>query len=82
VLGQHFSWGSALFGVFLLSSLFRAVIVLLFLPRVKEVREVRPVSVGGLLFRVARYNALAGLFFDIVGRRRPRPTDVPVRDQD
>lgn len=72
LLGHHVGWGSTLFGVFILSTLCRALIVMLFLPRLREVREVRPVSVGGLLFRVARYNALAGLIFDIIGRRRPR----------
>lgn len=83
LFGHHVTWGSALFGVFLLSTACRLVIVLLFLPRVKEVREVRPVSVGGLLFRVARYNALAGLFFELIGRRRPRPAAEPesFRDQ-
>jgi MFS family permease len=73
LFGQHVTWSSALFGVFILSSIGRATVVVLFLPRIQEVRAVKPVSVGGLIFRVARYNALAGLFFDIVGRRRPRP---------
>lgn len=67
--GGTFEWTSALFGVFLLSTMARIAVVLVFVPQLKEVRPVRPVSVGGLIFRVVRYNALAGLFFDIVGRR-------------
>lgn len=71
VIGETtIDWLSALYGVFALSTLARFTVVAIFLPRLKEVRDVRPMSVGGLIFRVARFNALSGLFFDIIGSKR------------
>jgi MFS family permease len=67
-------WTSVLYGVFLFSTVCRLAVVSVFLPRLKEVREVRPLSMSGLVFRIARYNALAGLVFDVMGRRKPRKT--------
>lgn len=69
--GHTYQWFSGLLGVFLLSSVLRVVVVAIFLPRLKEVRDVKPMSVGGLIFRVARFHAVAGLVFDIIGVRRP-----------
>ncbi len=65
-----FTWLSALYGVFALSTLARLTVAAIFLPRLKEVRVVRRMSVGGLIFRVARFNVLSGLFFDIIGSKR------------
>jgi len=70
--GMQLETGSTLFGVFLISSVTRLAVVAMFLPRVREVRSVRRLSVGGMVFRVARYNALSGLIFDVVGRRISR----------
>jgi hypothetical protein len=67
-------WGSPLLGVFAISALARLVVVLLLLPKIREVRRVRPISFGNLIFRVTRVNALAGLVFEIIGPRR-QPED-------
>lgn len=72
LFGETYSWGSALLGVFLISSLVRLVVALLFIPHLREVREVPPMSVSGLIFRVSRIHALAGLMFDVVLPRRRR----------
>lgn len=68
--GVEHDWLSALYGVFIISTLARLSVMAWFLPRLKEVRDVRPMSVGGLIFRVSRFNALSGLFFDIVGSKK------------
>lgn len=70
--GETYHWGSALLGVFLISSLARLAIALLFIPHLREVREVPPMSVSGLIFRVSRVHALAGVIFDMVLPRRRR----------
>ncbi len=67
---SEWSWLSVLYGVFLISTIARIIVAVLFLPHVKEVRDVAPMSVGGLMFRVTRFHALSGLVFDVVGRRR------------
>jgi hypothetical protein len=71
--GTTLSWNSALLGVFLISGLARLVIALVFIPHLREVREVPPMSASGLIFRVSGFHALAGLIFDMVlPRRRSR----------
>jgi MFS family permease len=70
LFGETYGWFSALYGVFLLSTLARFAVAALFLPRLKEMRAVRPASVGGLMFRVSRFHPLSGLNFDIIGTRR------------
>jgi len=64
--GTTISWGSTLLGVFLISTLIRTAIALLFIPHLREVREVPPMSASGLIFRVSGFHALAGLIFDMV----------------
>jgi len=71
-----YAWGSPLLGVFAISALARAIVVLLLLPKIREVRRVRPISFGNLIFRVTRVNALAGLVFEIIGPRG-RPDEPP-----
>ena len=66
VLDHTFSWGSALLGVFAVSTVARALMVFVLLPRIREVRRVRPIKVRDLIFRVTRVNALAGMFFEVV----------------
>lgn len=70
--GVSFSWFSPLLGVFVVSTLARTVVVFALLPKIREVRKVRPISLSNLIFRVTRVNVLAGLFFDIIG---PKPKD-------
>ena len=70
--GETYRWGSVLMGVFLISSFARLAIALLFIPHLREVREVPPMSVSGLIFRVSRVHALAGVIFDVVLPRRRR----------
>jgi MFS family permease len=69
--GESYTWATPLYGVFFISCVARLCVALLFLPRLKEVRGVKPMSVGGLIYRVTRFNALAGLVFDVIGSRRP-----------
>jgi MFS family permease len=66
------TWLSGLPALFLLSASVRMVIALLYLRIVKEVREVAPLSVGQLIFRVTRFNALNGIVYQVVGRLRPK----------
>ncbi|MDH5323977.1 MAG: MFS transporter [Gammaproteobacteria bacterium] len=80
VLPKNISWGdttltwhSALLGVFLISALARLTIALIFLPRLREVREVRPITVTALIVRATRFSALSGLIYDIIsGTKRPK----------
>ena len=75
LLGRAFTWSSPLIGVFLISTVARALIVLLLVPKIREVRNVRPISLGNLIFRVTRVNALAGMIFEIVGSKSKSSTD-------
>ena len=67
--GWQLSWGSPLIGVFLVSFVVRAAVVIALVPKVREVRAVRDISLTDLIFRVIRLNALAGVVFEIVGTR-------------
>lgn len=69
VAGVGLEWDYVFYGVFALSALARLAVAGLFLPRLREVRKVAPLSVGGLIFRVTRIHALSGLAFDIVGTK-------------
>ena len=62
-------WVSPLLGVFALSAVARAIVALILLPKIREVRKVRPISFSNLIIRVTRAHALAGLVFEIVGSR-------------
>jgi MFS family permease len=59
-----------LYGLFLCSCLVRMLVAGAFLPLLKEVRRVRPMSMGGLIFRVTRMHPVSGVIYDIVGRMR------------
>lgn len=76
--GHAFTWLSTLQAVFLVSTVTRFVMALVFLPKLREVRAVRPMSVRGLVFRVTRFNALSGLIFDVVTlfRRNHQSTEA------
>jgi MFS family permease len=74
ILGSSLSWLSPLLGVFVVSALMRTIVLLVLLPKIREVRRVRPISFSDVIFRVTRVHALAGLMFDIVGAK-PKPPD-------
>jgi MFS family permease len=82
VFGYKSSWLSPLLGVFVISTIARAIIAAVLLPKIREVRNVRPISFTELIFRITRINALAGVFFDVIG---PKPAETSVAkgaDQD
>lgn len=70
VFGITWNWLSPLIGVFAISALARSIVVAMVLPKIREVRKVRPISFQNVIFRVTRINALAGVIFDIVA---PKP---------
>ncbi len=61
-----FEWHSALLGVFLISGVARLLVALLFLPQLREVRDVRPMTATQLIFRATRFSALSGMIYDII----------------
>jgi len=63
------AWSSPLLGVFAVSAAMRGLVILALLPKIEEVRRVRPASFSSVIFRVIRMQALAGMMFDIVGAR-------------
>lgn len=73
LFGKHYEWLSALYGVFIISALMRLTMAILLLPRLREMRAVRSMTVGGLVFRVARLQDLSGVIFDIIGTKRRKP---------
>jgi MFS family permease len=73
VFGTWFSWSSPLIGVFVVSTLARATVVIALIPKVREVRPVRDITLSQLIFRVTRLNALSGIFFEVVGTKPKRP---------
>ena len=75
LFGTTWSWLSPLYGVFIVSTIVRAAVVLWLVPKLREVRNVRPISIPQVIFRVTRINALAGVFFEVVGSRTRRAAD-------
>lgn len=73
LLGLELSLMTPLYGLFFLSCVLRLTVAAIFLPLLREVRRVRRMSVGGLIFRVTRMHPISGLVYDLVGRARPRP---------
>jgi uncharacterized membrane protein len=74
LFGRTFEWVHVLYGVFAISSLMRLIVAVGFLPRLEEVRQVRRMSVPGLIFRVTRLPA-SGLIVEIVGTLRRKMGD-------
>lgn len=66
----EFSWLTPLYAAFAVSTLARLIVALNFLPKLKELRRVRPMSRRGLIFRVTRVYPVSGMIFEVVGRRR------------
>jgi MFS family permease len=72
VFGLALHWTSGLWGVLLISTVARAAMVLVFLPRLREVRAVRQLSPMALLTRLFRLPPFLGGTPGLLGRR-PRP---------
>lgn len=70
LFGYEINLLSQLYNVFILSFVFRMITSLLLIPRLKEVRRVKPVSVRRLVFRVVRFNPLTGLNFEVISSRK------------
>jgi MFS family permease len=78
IAGVSPHWEFALLAVFGVSALARLAVAGIFLPRLKEVRQVRELSISALVFRVTRVHALSGLMFDIVApRQKPASAGAP-----
>lgn len=60
LLGHTFHGTSSLWGVLLVSTLARMAVACAFLPRLREVRAVRPLTPFGLVQRLLRFNGLVG----------------------
>ena len=74
LFGTTFHWLSVLYGVFVISGVMRLLVAIAFLPRLREVRQVRPMSMSGLIFRVTR-TPVSGAIFEIVGTLRRKIND-------
>ena len=76
LFGRVVTWTSSLWGLMLVSTLARTAVALGFLPRLREVREVRRLTPAGLMLRVARFNVLTETVIDVLAltRRRLRST--------
>ena len=76
LFGRSITWTSSLWALMLVSTLARTAVALGFLPRLREMREVRRLTPAGLMLRVARFNALSEMFFNVLAltRRRLRST--------
>ncbi len=70
LMGYELIFESPLYNVFLLSFLCRALVSMVLIPRIHEVRRVQPVTMRRLIFRVVRFNPLTGVYYDIVSSRR------------
>lgn len=66
-----YSFEYPLFGIFLLSFAARLVVVLIFMPILREVRMVRRASPRRVMFRFTRFSAFSGVSFDIASFLRP-----------
>lgn len=74
----HFSWRSSLYGVFILSALLRATVALGFLPRITEIRSVRPLSWGALVRRVLQLHPRRRRLAVTLSRIRKPPGQSPL----
>lgn len=82
VAGVHFEWFTALYGVFLASSLGRIAVAAVFLPRLREVREVRRAQVADFAWKLVRGAALVvrqRLVISVVALRKWVGSLIPER---
>jgi MFS family permease len=70
LFGRSFSWLTSIYGVFVISTLFRLIVAFAFLPRLPEVRDVKAMTYHGLFFRVTRFSPISGVIFEAVSRRK------------
>jgi MFS family permease len=78
--GHTIHWPSQLCWLFVLSAIARTAVALLFIPHLKEVRDVPQRSAGWLIFRVTQFHALAGFIFSIFPfGQRPEQTTHKTR---
>jgi MFS family permease len=78
ILGYTFVFASGLWLALCASALARAVVIAVFLRRLREMRAVRPISAAGLAIRVMRANVLAEWLFELLpGRKRERKDQLP-----
>lgn len=73
IFGYEIHLVSQLYNLFILSFVFRLMTALLLIPRLKEIRRVKPVTVRRLIFRVVRFNPLTGLNFEVISSRKKTP---------
>lgn len=64
--GKSYNLHSNLLVVFFISFLIRSLVAVLFIPRIKEIRTVPPMSVSQLIFRATRFSAVTGLLYEFV----------------
>ena len=73
VFGYEINLVSQLYTVFILSFVLRFITSFLLIPKLKEIRRVKPVTVRRLVFRIVRFNPLSGLKFEVISSRRKLP---------
>lgn len=64
---------SQLYNLFIVSFIFRLLTFLLMMPRLKEIRRVKHVTVRRLVFRIVRFNPLTGFNFEVISSRKKLP---------
>ena len=79
---QAWSFEYPLFGVFLLSFATRLAVAVVFVPVLKEVRQVRRASPRRVIFRFTRFSVFSGVGFDIASVWRPRERRRPYKTGD
>ncbi|MBF0246715.1 MAG: hypothetical protein HQL36_01365 [Alphaproteobacteria bacterium] len=68
------SWNHPLYGVFLLSGVMRLMAVVLLMRGMAELRDVAKGGVRQVIYRLARFNSVSGVMFDLVATaRKPKP---------
>jgi len=76
LFGHSFSWLTTIYNVFIISSVVRLLVALVFLPRLREARDVRSMTYHGLFFRVTRFSPVSGLIFEAISRRNRREDET------
>ena len=71
--GHTVAFTSGLWAALTLSTVARALVVAIFLPRLRERRPVRPISAAALAIRVMRANILAEWLFELLPARSRQP---------
>ncbi len=73
---------SVFYLLFIISAVARGLVALVFLPRLKDARYYKAVPVRELFYRVARFNTVWGVFFEVVGSRRKNTIVAPPSGDD